>query len=455
MSQKVSDKGPVVAPTELEKGSSLWKDALRRLRKNKAAMVGAVVVIFMGLVALGYEVISANFTRFTLEEQHPFVAPKPPGARSVPFEYATLLPPTGDQSFEAVDTSKDGIISEKEFQQAYFRYEFQKLDKDLDGKLSYEEYEDAPLTLPPPTEFTTDCMKWNMARISIAPIEHPAIFECDAGEDRMMTFEEAGKVVEIVSTAEVRRLMEPYDTNEDGELTIEEFKGLPAPETNYIGTDQLGRDLLTRLVYGARISLSVGLIATLVSFLIGVSWGATAGYVGGKVDNLMMRIVDIMYGLPFMFLVILLISVFETRSLLLLFMALGAIQWLTMARIVRGQVISLKKREFVEAAHCIGTSNIAIIFRHLIPNALGPIIVYSTLTVPAVMLEEAFLSFLGLGVQAPLTSWGALASEGRQNMELAPWMLIAPGLALAVTLLSMNFLGDGLRDALDPQLKKD
>ncbi len=441
--------------TELEKGSSLWKDALRRLRKNYAAMVGAAVVIFMGMVALSYEVISANITRYTLEEQHPFVAPKPPGARSVPFEYASMLPANGDYAFSALDTDGDGVVSEKEMQQAYFRFEFSQVDRDLNGKLSYQEYADAPLTLPPPTEFSTDCMKWSMAKMSIAPIEHPAIFACDAGDDKEMTLEEAGKVVEIVSLAEVRRLMEPFDSNEDGELTPDEYKGLPAPQTNIIGTDQLGRDLLTRLVYGARISLSVGLIATLVSFLIGVSWGATAGYVGGKVDNLMMRIVDIMYGLPFMFLVILLISVFETRSLVLLFMALGAIQWLTMARIVRGQVISLKKREFVEAAHCIGTSNVAIIFRHLIPNALGPIIVYSTLTVPAVMLEEAFLSFLGLGVQAPLTSWGALASEGRQNMELAPWMLMAPGLALAVTLLSMNFLGDGLRDALDPQLRKD
>ncbi len=455
MSESKDKKSNQATGAELEKGSSLWLDALRRLRKNYAAMVGAAVVVFMGLMALSYEVVSANMTLFTLEEQHPFVAPKPPGARSVPFEYHSMLPAGGEYAFEKLDESGDGIISEKEMQRAYFRMEFTEIDRDLDGKLSYEEYEAAPLSMPPPTEFSTNCMKWGMARKSIAPIEHPAIFACDAGDDGVMTMEEAGKVVEIVGIAEVRRLMEPFDANEDGELTPEEYKGLPAPQTHHIGTDQLGRDLLTRLVYGARISLSVGLIATLVSFLIGVSWGATAGYVGGKVDNLMMRIVDIMYGLPFMFLVILLISVFETRSLLLLFMALGAIQWLTMARIVRGQVISLKKREFVEAAHCIGTSNVAIIFKHLIPNALGPIIVYSTLTVPAVMLEEAFLSFLGLGVQAPLTSWGALASEGRQNMEVAPWMLIAPGLALAVTLLSMNFLGDGLRDALDPQLRKD
>ncbi|MFU8804117.1 MAG: ABC transporter permease, partial [Bradymonadaceae bacterium] len=183
-------------------------------------------------------------------------------------------------------------------------------------------------------------------------------------------------------------------------------------------------------------------------------WGATAGFVGGRLDNLMMRFVDVMYGLPFMFLVILLIAVFG-QNIFLLFIALGAVQWLTMSRIVRGQVISLKNQEFVEAARTIGVSNRAIIFRHLIPNALGPIIVYATLTVPAVMLEEAFLSFLGLGVQAPQTSWGALASEGRQLMDTAPWLIVYPGLALAVTLLSLNFLGDGLRDALDPQLRKD
>jgi oligopeptide transport system permease protein len=254
--------------------------------------------------------------------------------------------------------------------------------------------------------------------------------------------------------SEVRDLVVHFDVDGDDFIAPDEYLGLPGPRIHALGTDQLGRDLLTRLVYGARISLAVGLLATLVSFFIGVTWGATAGFIGGRVDNVMMRIVDIMYGLPFMFLVILLMVVFG-QNILLLFVALGCIQWLTMARIVRGQVISLKSREFVEAARAIGVSNVSIIFRHLIPNALGPIIVYATLTVPAVMLEEAFLSFLGLGVQAPQTSWGALASEGRQLMETAPWLILYPGLALAVTLLSLNFVGDGLRDALDPQLRKN
>ena len=453
MSQETTQQVP--AEGALEEGTSLWKDALRRLRKNWAAMAGAGIVLFMGVSALSYGLISEHITQFTLEEQHPFVAPKPPGARSVPSIYFDQLPTRDGWAFEVLDGDGDGGLSVEEIKLAYWRDEFRALDTDGSGSLSYAEYEDAPLSLLPPTEFVTDCERWEVARRSIAPIEHRAIFACDAGADGVMSFEEAGKLVHLITTGEARQIVNRLDEDGDKKIGLREYQGLPAPETNLLGTDQLGRDLLTRLTYGARISLAVGLIATLVSFLIGVSWGATAGFVGGKVDNLMMRIVDIMYGLPFMFLVILLISVFETRSLFLLFMALGAIQWLTMARIVRGQVISLKKEEFVEAARCIGTPSVSIIFRHLIPNALGPIIVYSTLTVPAVMLEEAFLSFLGLGVQAPLTSWGALASEGRQNMEAAPWMIIAPGAALAITLLSMNFLGDGLRDALDPQLRKD
>jgi oligopeptide transport system permease protein len=230
-----------------------------------------------------------------------------------------------------------------------------------------------------------------------------------------------------------------------------------------MGTDLLGRDLMVRIMHGGRLSLAVGLIATLVSFVIGVSYGATAGYFGGRIDNLMMRLVDILYAIPYMFLVIILLVVVDglknkygwtIDTVYLLFVALGAVQWLTMARIVRGQVLSLRKKEFIEAAHSIGVSNASIIFRHLVPNALGPIIVYSTLTVPAVMLEEAFLSFLGLGVQAPRASWGTLISDGAQAMSVYPWMIVFPGLFLGVTLFSLNFLGDGLRDALDPQSRK-
>ncbi|MCB1704242.1 MAG: ABC transporter permease [Halioglobus sp.] len=228
----------------------------------------------------------------------------------------------------------------------------------------------------------------------------------------------------------------------------------PPSAAHWLGTDIFGRDLLTQIMYGGRVSLAVGFIATAVALLIGVTWGAVAGYAGGKVDAVMMRLVDILYALPFMIFIVLLMVVFG-RNMLLLFLAIGAVEWLTMARIMRSQVQSLRQQEFVEAAISLGLSPATIIRRHLVPNALGPIIVYTTLTIPSVMLLEAFLSFLGLGVQPPQTSWGLLISYGAESMEEYPWLLIFPGLALTLTLFSLNFLGDGLRDALDVRGAKD
>ena len=228
----------------------------------------------------------------------------------------------------------------------------------------------------------------------------------------------------------------------------------PPSTTHWLGTDIFGRDLLTQILYGGRISLAVGFIATAVALVIGVTWGAIAGYVGGRIDSVMMRFVDILYALPFMIFIILLMVVFG-RNILLLFLAIGAVEWLTMARIMRTQVQSVRQQEFVEAAVSLGLPPSAIIFKHIIPNALGPIIVYTTLTIPSVMLLEAFLSFLGLGIQPPQTSWGLLISYGAETMEEYPWLLIFPGLALTITLFSLNFLGDGLRDALDVRGSKD
>ncbi|HWV16665.1 MAG TPA: ABC transporter permease [Cellvibrio sp.] len=223
---------------------------------------------------------------------------------------------------------------------------------------------------------------------------------------------------------------------------------------HWLGTDVLGRDQLTQIMYGSRVSLMVGFIATTVALLIGVLWGAVAGFLGGRVDAIMMRIVDSLYALPFTIFIILLTVIFGS-SLLLLFVAIGAVEWLTMARIVRGQVLTIKKQEFVEAALSMGLSSWQIITRHLIPNVLGPVIVYTTLTIPSVILLESFLSFLGLGIQPPQSSWGSLISAGVETMEEYPWLLIFPGLALSLTLFSLNFLGDGLRDALDPRAAKD
>jgi oligopeptide transport system permease protein len=235
------------------------------------------------------------------------------------------------------------------------------------------------------------------------------------------------------------------------EIYWDRFNSPPDFENqHWFGTDASGRDMFVRVAYGARISLMVGLVATFVSLVIGVTYGAVAGFAGGKTDNFMMRLVDILYAMPFIFFVILLM-VFFGRNILLIFVAIGAVEWLDMARIVRGQTLSLKRREYVEAARAFGVSSATIIRRHIIPNAIGPVVVYATLTVPRVILLESFLSFLGLGVQEPMTSWGVLISEGQRAMEEYPWQLVFPAGFMAATLFALNFIGDGIRDALDPK----
>jgi oligopeptide transport system permease protein len=346
---------------QLEQGTSLWKDAWYRLKKNHVAIFGLYAFCVIAFLCL----VGPFFTGYTYEQTE--ISLK----ASAPMEPIFLR----TESFKTGETKRSFV--------ARSNLEDEFLDK--------------------------------------------------TNSDRKETVEKIAR----------------GDTYHEGNVTYG-----PSNRRHLFGTDPLGRDLLTRVLIGGRISLAVGFAATIVSVCIGVLWGATAGFLGGKTDTVMMRFADILYALPFTVIVILLMVMFG-RNIILLFVAIGAVEWLTMARIVRGQIISLKNQEFIEAAISLGLPGHRILFRHLIPNVLGPIIIYATLTFPNVMLLEAVLSFLGLGVQPPLSSWGVLIDEGSRTMETSIWLLVCPAFFFSLTLFSLNFLGDGLRDALDPKSSKE
>ena len=522
MGRRRRDEGKA-AP--IEKGESLWRDAMRRLRKNRLAVGSAWVVLVIAALGYASPLLSRHVTHFSLDEQHTNLVYQPPGVQDISFDHPTY---DGDKAaFDRIDTDHDGVIActleplatfsipslrlfddfllegrttpsgepltvyqvleqrvleETEGRGIPFRdivrdelgtihcpeidrlnkafrfYDFlfadydvvahggavterERLAKQPDDYISIHEFPASADELP---------AKYRKLGVEVG---EAAFGELDANGDGYLT---RAEVIEGTRTMRFDKvlLLREHDRNRDLRITRDEFPGAPELHTFWLGTDSKGRDLLTRLLYGARISITIGLLATLVSFFIGVTYGAVAAYLGGRVDNVMMRFVDVLYGLPFMFVVIVLI-VTVGRSTVNLFIALGAVQWLTMSRVVRGQVMSLKTREFVEAARATGVSSSKIIFRHLLRNTVGPVIVYSTLMVPAVIKEEAFLSFLGLGVQPPDPSWGNLIADGARKIQDYHWLIVYPGLALAVTLFCMNFLGDGLRDALDPQAQKD
>ncbi len=353
-----SRKAPVNELNQPLKGISLWKDAWRRLAKNKMAMGGLVAVVVYALVTV----------------------------------LAPVLP--------------------------IHSYKYQVLDHQY---------------LPPSlTKTAGELLIERQAQSLLAAARNAGREELNA-EERQVLAQLTDRVA--TETAEI-----------DGRV-------VRVHQRRYImGTDALGRDMLARVIYGGQVSIAIGLVGSITSVLIGIIIGAIAGYAGGQIDYLITRFIDVMYGLPYMMLVIILMALFG-RNILNLFFALAVVSWLTVARVVRGQVISLKNSEFVQAARSVGAGPGRIVFRHLVPNALGVIVVFATLSIPSFILLEAFLSFLGLGVQAPFASWGSLVGDGVEGMSLYPWRLFFPALAMVIFLFAMNFLGDGLRDALDPQSK--
>jgi oligopeptide transport system permease protein len=493
-----------------EAGQSPWANAWKRLRRNRLAVASGVFLVLLCLVGYGAPLLSAHLTHFSLDEQHSRLQSAPPGSQDVSYDHPDY--DGNDNAFAAIDLDGDGMLRCHRVPAkilahpglvtldrlspplaAEARASFDRLDEKLPIK-EILRYHAGELRCPELDELTGLLRhfhflmdQYDLARENHQPdrahpepdgfvswLEFPkhdgelaarfrnrglagpeAFRRLDVDGDQVISGWEIGERTRYMRWERFAKedLVGRFDADRDLAISRTEFPGAPVLRTFHLGTDGQGRDVLTRLLYGARISITIGLLTTLVSFLIGVTYGSISGYFGGLLDNLMMRIVDVLYGLPYMFIVIVLMVV-AGRSTIMLFIALGAVQWLTMARVIRGQILSLKTREFVEAARALGAGPFAIIFRHLLRNTVGPVIVYSTLLVPAVILEEAFLSFLGFGVQPPDPSWGNMITEGKDKMETASWLILAPGVALATTLFAMNFLGDGVRDALDPKVRK-
>ncbi len=440
-------------------------EAFRRFRRNRRAWFGAWFVAVVGLCGLLAPLLAQHVLHLSEDEQHTFWVFAPPLTRDVAIDYPTY---DGDKRvFALLDTDHDGKLACRrtaagitcpELETAWwaerffaFLHDLKDTARDHDLPVAGKRAPDGRISLQ---EYPRSAADWHDPHVAAAVAKlqlfGPGGFaQLDADNDGFLTRDELIARTRW-SRLQARKLLADFDANHDLAIDRGEFPGQPELRTFWLGTDQKGRDLLARLLYGARVSLAIALLATLISVLIGVSYGALSGWLGGRWDGLMMRIVDVLYGLPFLFLVILLLVV-AGRSTVNLFVALGAVSWLSMARIVRGQVLSLRRRPFVEAAVAMGVGQARILWRHILPNALGPIVVYATLSVPAVIIEEAFLSFLGLGVQPPAASWGTLISEGARLMAQHPWLILYPGGLLTATLFALHFVGDGLRDAVDPR----
>lgn len=413
--KKETNKAPSLAVNEFNqhmKPVSLWQDAWKRLRKNKFALVSLWVVTFYILVCLTAPILTSTGIIYDYTEQV--------------IEHASLAP-----SFKTAG----GLAIAK----------VQRRIADIEAVLK----ERGETTKGGAYDMSTG---FDFGSVEV-PVEDDSADVTVAGGGAI-----SDPAAEVTDTGYGDPLANELKSVKEDLIKLEaEVSTSPKHRRVYIlGTDDLGRDMVSRIIYGGRISIAIGIVGTLTAALVGILIGSISGYLGGWIDNALMRFVDIMYGLPYMLIVIIIMAMIGEAargSFVVLFVAIALVSWLTIARVVRGQIISLKNAEFVEAARSMGASTPRIIFRHLLPNTLGVIIVFSTLLMPSFIMNESFLSFLGLGVSAPDASWGTLVSEGVRGMETRAWQLLGPAFAMTIFLFCMNFLGDGLRDALDPQSK--